>query len=184
VARLQRACAGGGRAAWASAALEKAKFLAITASNLDEFYMVRVGGLQLMRDQGLRGKDNAGLTVTQQLDQIKARTVAFIARQYEILNEQVLPELRSHGIRRLSAAELTPLQRTLLQDHFLERVHPVLSPIEIDPKMPPSLPALNLVMLCLVASEGNEDRQVMFVLPSNLPATSRCQMQRRVHTPT
>lgn len=150
-------------------ALEKAKFLAITASNLDEFYMVRVGGLQLMRDQGLRGKDNAGLTVTQQLDQIKARTVAFIARQYEILNEQVLPELRSHGIRRLSAAELTPLQRTLLQDHFLEHIHPVLSPIEIDPKMPPSLPALNLVMLCLVASEGNEDRQVMFVLPSNLP---------------
>ncbi|MFZ4594958.1 MAG: polyphosphate kinase 1 [Verrucomicrobiaceae bacterium] len=149
--------------------LERAKFLAITASNLDEFYMVRVGGLQLLRDQGLRGKDISGLTVTQQLDQIKERTTTFIARQYAILNEQVVPELRDHGIRRLNAWELTPLQRTLLHDYFMEHIHPVLSPIEIDPKKLPSLPALNLVLLCLVTSEGNEDRQVMFVLPANLP---------------
>ena len=79
--------------------LERVKFIAITASNLDEFFMVRVGGLQAMREQGKRVKDNAGLTPTQQWDQIQQQAGAFVARQYDILNGQLLPLLREKGIR-------------------------------------------------------------------------------------
>lgn len=61
--------------------LERLKFLAITASNLDEFFMVRVGALQLLREQGRRAKDAAGLTPTQQWEQIQQRAGAFVARQ-------------------------------------------------------------------------------------------------------
>jgi len=55
--------------------LERVKFLAITASNLDEFFMVRIGGLQLLREQGLRVRDNAGLTPTQQWEQVQQQAV-------------------------------------------------------------------------------------------------------------
>ena len=146
--------------------LERAKFLAITASNLDEFFMVRVGGLQLLREQGKRVRDQAGMTPTQQLDQIRERVTQFIARQYAILNEQIVPELRAHGIRRLSAVELTSGQRTQLEEHFLEHIFPVLSPIDV--ARITSLPALQLALLCQVGSDDGEDREVLFVLPSNL----------------
>lgn len=147
--------------------LERVKFLAITASNLDEFFMVRVGGLQLMKEQGKRAKDQSGMTPTQQLEKIRERVADFVARQYLILNNTLLPELRQHGIRRMRAAELSPHQRTLLQDHFMEHVFPVLSPVDVERIT--SLPALQIALLFQVGSEDAEDREVLFVLPPSLP---------------
>ena len=147
--------------------LERVKFLAITASNLDEFFMVRVGGLQLQKEQGKRIRDHSGLTPTQQLDLIRERVTRFVERQYAILNEQILPELRSHGIRRLAGSELTPHQRTLLQEYFTEHIFPVLSPVDVERIT--SLPALQLALLCTVGGDEGEDRQVLFVLPPSLP---------------
>lgn len=153
--------------------LERVKFLAITASNLDEFFMVRVGALQLLREQGRRVKDHAGLTPTQQWDQIQQRAAAFMARQYEILNEEILPVLKENGIRRLSPSELTPAQKTHLEDYFTEHVFPVLSPVALDDDTPRmSVPALQIAVLCAVQSEteGKPTRRlVLFTLPSNLP---------------
>ncbi|MEN3944247.1 polyphosphate kinase 1 [Prosthecobacter sp. SYSU 5D2] len=153
--------------------LERVKFLAITASNLDEFFMVRVGALQLLREQGRRVKDHAGLTPTQQWEQIQQRATAFVSRQCEILNTELLPLLREKGIRRLRPEELTPAQRTHLEAHFMEHIFPVLSPIALDDETPRiSVPALQIALLSSVQSvtDGEKTKRlVLFTLPSNLP---------------
>ena len=149
--------------------LERVKFIAITASNLDEFFMVRVGGLQAMREQGKRVKDNAGLSPTQLWEQIQQQAGAFVARQYEILNGQLLPMLREKGIRRLTASELNTGQRTHLHDYFVEHIAPVLSPVALDAEQPrANIPALHIVIICTVQNGENghtEKRKVIFVLP-------------------
>lgn len=153
--------------------LERVKFLAITASNLDEFFMVRVGALQLLREQGRRVKDHSGMTPTQQWEQIQQRATAFVNRQYEILNQELLPLLREKGIRRFLPNELTLAQRTQLEEYFKEHIFPVLSPIALDDETPRiSVPALQIAILCSVQSvkeEENTKRLVLFTLPSNLP---------------
>ena len=152
--------------------LERVKFLAITAANLDEFFMVRVGGLQLLREQGRRVKDHAGLTPSQQWDQIHQRVTTFIAHQFAILGQQLLPLLAEKGIRRLAPAELTPVQRTHLETHFMEHIFPVLSPVALDPEPRVSIPALQIALLCSILSQDAgmpSKRLVLFTLPTNLP---------------
>ncbi len=152
--------------------LERAKFLAITASNLDEFFMVRVGGLQLVKEEGRHPRDVTGATPTQQLEQIRLRTNAFIARQYAILQDEIVPDLIASGIRRLQPSELNPAQRTALEQYFREQVQPVLSAVSVDAKRPPVVPSLQIAVLCHVvgpAPEPDNDRQVLLVLPGNLP---------------
>jgi polyphosphate kinase len=156
--------------------LERAKFVAITASNLDEFFMVRVGALQLLREQQRRVKDATGLTPTQQWNLIAERVRGFLERQYRLLGEDLLPALREAGIRRLEAHELTPGQRTHLEEYFLENIYPVISPVAIDEDTPDQwpLPALQITVLCEVEGgdeEGKalERRMVVITLPANLP---------------
>ncbi|CAN5678927.1 polyphosphate kinase [soil metagenome] len=153
--------------------LERVKFLAITASNLDEFFMVRVGGLQYVKDSGKRVRDLAGLTPTQQLAAIAERTNAFVERQYQILNHELLPGLRDNGIRRLLPNDLTPAQRTYLGDYFTEQLFPVLSPIALDTdESRIQFPALQIVLICAVSSQqdgSDNTRHVIFTLPSGIP---------------
>lgn len=152
--------------------LERVKFLAITASNLDEFFMVRVGGLQLLREQGRRVKDNAGLTPTQQWEQIQQRTYAFVTRQYELLSKSLQPLLAEKGIRRFAASELNHVQKLRLEEQFMEHIFPVLSPVALDESARVTLPALQIVLLCSVLSEqeGKQARRhVLITLPSGLP---------------
>lgn len=152
--------------------LERVKFLAITASNLDEFFMVRVGALQFLREQGRRARDLSGLTPSQLWDQINDRASAFITRQHELLKQQLLPLLREHGIRRLMPEELTHSQRSYLEDHFTEHIFPVLSPIAIEDTLP-SIPALQINVLCSVGAREEDgstvQRLVLITLPSSLP---------------
>jgi polyphosphate kinase len=153
--------------------LERVKFLAISASNMDEFFMVRVGALQFLREQGRRAKDCSGLTPSQQWDQIHERTMAFISRQHELLKQKLVPMLAVKGIRRLTTAELNPSQRTNLEEHFMEHIFPVLSPIAIEEGVLPSIPALHINILCSVAAEGEEggssQRLVLVSVPGSLP---------------
>jgi polyphosphate kinase len=152
--------------------LERLKFLAITASNLDEFFMVRVGGLQIMKERGQRSKDPSGLTPTQQLEIIRSQAREFIDRQYSLLNNELLPALKTHGIRRLDPSELTPAQRTFLESHFLEQIFPILSPVgvDLDEGKNLQLPALQLVIIAEVQSSSQDEelRLVLLSLPSNL----------------
>ncbi|MFZ4764357.1 MAG: polyphosphate kinase 1 [Roseimicrobium sp.] len=154
--------------------LERVKFLAITASNLDEFFMVRVGGLQYLEDKGKHVRDGAD-TAGRQLGEIRARAVAFIQRQYTILYKQLLPALRAQGIRRLLPAELTPSQRTYLHEHFTENIFPVLSPLAVEPERQVkglALPSLHILLMSEVRSpkeDGTEGvRHVAFTLPHKL----------------
>ena len=153
--------------------LERVKFLAITASNLDEFFMVRIGGLQLLREQGLRVRDNAGLTPTQQWEQVHQQAAAFVSRQYDILQQQLVPLMNEKGIRRLLNTELTPAQRTLLREYFDEQIFPVLSPVVVDDTgARAAIPALNIILLCTVTGGDNgstDKRHVLLPLPANLP---------------
>jgi polyphosphate kinase len=152
--------------------LERVKFLAITASNLDEFFMVRIGALQLLREQGLRVRDNAGLTPTQQWEQVHQQAAAFVARQYDILQQQLVPLMKEKGIRRLLNSDLSPAQRTLLREYFDEHIFPVLSPVVLDDTGGrATIPALNIILLCTVTSgdQGHtEKRHVLLPLPANL----------------
>jgi polyphosphate kinase len=150
-------------------ALERLKFLAITAANLDEFFMVRVGALQWQRQQGRRATDAAGLTPTQLWDLVHERTSAFLVRQHTLLQEVLIPSLAEHGIRRLTLAEITQSQRTRLEAHFLEHLFPVLSPIALDLEAPQPLPALRLLILVKVQPDAESDaRLVLLALPGNL----------------
>jgi polyphosphate kinase len=148
--------------------LERAKFLAITASNLDEFMMVRVGGLQYMKDQGKRVRDDAGFTATQQLEQIESRVREFISRQCGILNGQLLPALRSERIHRMKAADLSPAQKAYLEDFFLKQIYPALSPIALEEGGQIGvIPALQISLLFSVTS-GTTARLVLMTMPQGL----------------
>lgn len=111
--------------------LERLKFLAITSANLDEFFMVRVGGLQLLRDQGSRKKDPTGLTADEQLTAISARVHRMAMDQYTQYLEVLEPALHEAGIRRLRPSELSQRQATMLEQYVREEVAAILSPMVV-----------------------------------------------------
>ena len=116
--------------------LERLKFLAITSSNLDEFFMVRVGGLQQLYKQGRKKRDPSGMTAQQQLEAITARTAVMTRQQYQVFSEQLEPRLHKAGIRRVSADQLSERQRQRLKSVFDNEITAVLSPIATDPEQP------------------------------------------------
>jgi polyphosphate kinase len=110
---------------------ERLNFLAITASNLDEFFMVRVGGLQQLAAQGRKTVDPAGITVEDQLAAIRERISSMTADQYACYLNELQPQLAEAGIVRLASAQLTTRQSTAAEEVFTEQVFPVLSPIAV-----------------------------------------------------
>ena len=111
--------------------LERLKFLAITASNLDEFFMVRVGGLEMLVQQGNRRLDPSGRTAEEQLEAIGQRTFRMTADQYECYAEQIEPALEDAGIRRVAAGQLTDRQAKALAEIFASEIYPVLTPAAV-----------------------------------------------------
>lgn len=111
--------------------LERLKFLAITASNLDEFYMVRVGGLQLLSAQGRARRDPSGMTPDEQLEAISRRTQEIIFNQYRIYLEQLKPQLAAAGIKQLREDDLSDRQATVLENIFDDEILSVLTPIAV-----------------------------------------------------
>jgi len=117
--------------------MERLRFLCIFASNLDEFFEVRVGGLVEMLELNASspaGPD--GLSQKETLTEASKRAHALVAEQYQILNEQLLPLLREQGIRILRRDEWNDTQVQYLKDFFESDVLPVLSPIGLDPAHP------------------------------------------------
>jgi polyphosphate kinase len=111
--------------------LERLKFLAITASNLDEFTMVRVGSLQMLLSEGDMRPDPVGLTTAQQLKAIGERMQAFQAEQYRCLLSDLEPALSSAGMKRLKSSELNERQVEHVQLFFEQEVFPILTPIAV-----------------------------------------------------
>lgn len=111
--------------------LERLKFLAITASNLDEFTMVRVGSLQLVQAEGETRPDPAGLTTKEQLQAIGARMHTFTTEQYECYLNDLEPALAQAGLRRVKSNELNDRQSQHVQTLFEQEIFPVLTPLAI-----------------------------------------------------
>src|SRR6478672_4277068 len=116
--------------------LERAKFLAIFASNLDEFYMVRVAGLKRRDEMGLSVRSADGLSPREQLRRIGERTQQIATRHATVFGELVRPALAEQGIVIVSWHELDEAERDRLSTLFSEQVFPVLTPLAVDPAHP------------------------------------------------
>jgi polyphosphate kinase len=146
--------------------LERLKFLAISASNLDEFFMVRVGGLKLVEHQGNPPADPAGMSVREQLDAIAARVQRMAGDQYRSLLEEIEPQLAQGGVRRLTASDLNERQRQAVDQFFGDEVASVLTPMAVDESLEfPLLPHQMLhVAVRLLPREG-ESRSRFAIIP-------------------
>lgn len=143
--------------------LERFKFLAITASNMDEFFMVRVAGLMEQVYAGRTKKDIAGLTPASQLERISKRTHEMVTRQYSCLNRSLLPQLRADNIVFKRYGELTQGQRDFTKHYFNTTLFPVLTPMAIDSSRPFPLVA-NKSLNLIVELEG-EDMYAVVQVP-------------------
>ncbi|OBG94444.1 RNA degradosome polyphosphate kinase [Mycobacterium sp. E136] len=116
--------------------LERAKFLAIFASNLDEFYMVRVAGLKRRDEMGLSVRSADNLSPREQLRRINERTQHLANRHAHVFLDSVRPALADEGIVIVTWAELDEAERARLSTYFHEQVFPVLTPLAVDPAHP------------------------------------------------
>jgi polyphosphate kinase len=153
--------------------LEKLKFTSIFSSNLDEYFMVRVGGLFRVLNADLDRIDASGRTIRQQLDEIAERVRDHVARQYRCIMEVVLPRLRKAGIFLHRIEELDKKETKRLDDYFEEQVFPILTPLAVDAGHPfPFLGnlRLNLLVVFKEASGIKMPQAYAFVeVPSILP---------------
>ncbi|MDP4625544.1 MAG: polyphosphate kinase 1, partial [Akkermansiaceae bacterium] len=151
--------------------LERVKFLAITASNLDEFFQVRVGSLMLMRRSGRKTRDNSGYTPTRNLAAIRERVLKLGEDQYTLLNETLIPALAEKGIVLMSPGQLTDLQRSQTGMIFDDNISPLLTPLAVDPdSQPPIVPALHIVLACRLFDPADKtSRYVLIPIHENLP---------------
>ncbi|MFY9921723.1 MAG: RNA degradosome polyphosphate kinase, partial [Mycobacterium sp.] len=139
--------------------LERAKFLAIFASNLDEFYMVRVAGLKRRDEMGLSVRSADGLSPREQLRRISERTQQIASRQARVFLDSVRPALAENGILIVNWLELDDDERGRLSTYFHEQVFPVLTPLAVDPSHPfpfVSGLSLNLAITVKLPDDGGQ----------------------------
>lgn len=151
--------------------LERLKFLAISASNLDEFFRVRVGGLRMLRDRGDTRPDPSGMSPSQQLAAVDRRVRELQDVQYACWHTDIAPQLADHAHRRVHRHELNDTQLKFLSRFFEEEILSILTPIAVSVDAPfPLLPDgwINLVVLLDAADEGDE-RFAVIPLGKSLP---------------
>jgi polyphosphate kinase len=151
--------------------LERVKFLAIFASNLDEFFMVRVAGLKRRNETGLAVRSADGLTPREQLARISERSQALAVRHARVFRDSVLPALGEHGIRIVHWDELGDGQRDHLSGYFHDQVFPVLTPLAVDPAHPfPYISGLALNLAVTVRDpQTHTERFARVKVPANVP---------------
>jgi polyphosphate kinase len=116
--------------------LERLKFLAIFGSNLDEFFMKRIGGLREQLASDVRKRTPDGRTPAEQLQEIHAAVWPMLAEQRRIFREDLVPALAARGIEVLRPSELTAADRTFLSYYFDTKLYPILTPLAVDPAHP------------------------------------------------
>jgi len=151
--------------------LERMKFLAIFASNLDEFYMVRVAGLKRRLEMGLGVRSADGLTIRETLVLIGERSRELVARHARCFSTDIEPALNAEGIRILSWEHLDVDQQHELTEYFHSKIFPVLTPLAVDPAHPfPYISGLSLNLAVLVREPGSElDKFARVKVPNNVP---------------
>ena len=160
--------------------LERLKFVSITSSNLDEFFMVRVASLKDMVHAGYRKRDIAGMTASEQLERINTATRKLVESQYNTYNRSLVPLMASNGIHIIEKyEELTDEQAAYVDRYFEEDVYPVLTPMAVDASRPfPLIRNKTLNIAALLSSKKDEKHkdavefatvQVPGVLPRLVP---------------
>ena len=161
--------------------LERLKFLSITSSNLDEFFMIRVASLKDMVHAKYNKKDIAGLTPSQQLEKIAKKAHELVHLQYTTYNRSLLPVLKQNKVEVITEHEqLTPAQAEAADRYFEENVYPVLTPMAMDSSRPFPLirnKTLNIGALISKKAEKEQEKDQMefatVQVPSVLPRIIR-----------
>ena len=152
---------------------ERLKFLSITASNLDEFFMIRVASLRDMVNAGYEKPDIAGLKPAEQLRAIGRDAHELVGLQYSTYNRSLLPQLRVNGLNVISAHEdLSREQKKYIDQFFEENIYPVLTPMAVDSSRPFPLirnKTLNIGALLTKKGEKGEIEFATVQVPSVLP---------------
>lgn len=144
--------------------LERLRFLSISATNLDEFYTVRVAGLRELARAGNTTPSDDGLTAAQQLVRVNADARNLLGAQQTVWNK-LRREMEKEGIQILTRAKLTANDRKVLEEHFLTKVFPVLSPLAIDPAHPFPFIANTGFCLALQLQRKSDKRPLQALLP-------------------
>jgi hypothetical protein len=170
--------------------LERVKFLAISARNLDEFFQVRVAGLKAQVDAGVLAASPDGRSPVEQLQEIRLHVEELLRRQERVHAKELLPRLAEQSIRFIDWDALDAEERKRLRHEYERRIHPALTPLAVDPAHPfPWISNLTLNLAVLVddaAGERHRAREVPPVFPLRRPGDGGCRRasgDRRPHGP-
>ena len=162
---------------------EKLKFLSITASNLDEFFMIRVSGVMEQMEDNLDSVDFSGMTAAQQMKMISQRTHELVKKQYNCLFRSIIPSLEKEGIIFLKMEQLDEEQKRFIYNYFKQNIFPVLTPMAVDQSRPFPLllnKSLNLIVLLEPDNTAEDKELIAFVqVPSVLPRIIQLEDKKR-----
>lgn len=149
--------------------LERLKFIVITSSNLDEFFMIRVGGLKQQVENGSDKKDDTGLTATQQLQLIDERVRDLGRKQYRFL-KKILTDMEEEKIYLRKIENLSVIGRKWLDEYFYNHIYPALTTIAVDKNQAFPFLANRSLNLAVLVGRDTEENQIMIIpVPSTLP---------------
>jgi len=150
--------------------LERIKFLAIVGSNLDEFFMVRVAGLEKQIEAGVIDVPPDGMTPSHQLAEIRKLSLQLMSQMRECWRDELKPQLHKAGIHILDYAELSRQQKASMDRYFEEAVFPVLTPLAFDPAHPfPHISNLSLNLAVVIRDENGLELFARIKVPATLP---------------
>jgi len=150
--------------------LERVKFLSIVSSNLDEFFMVRVAGLQGQAASGAQETSVDGLPAAIQLQLIRHEVRRLVEEIQDLLRDTLLPALEHEGIRISDIASLPPAERSAMDSYFLQNVFPVLTPLAFDPGRPfPHISSGSLNLAVVVGDNQGTENFARVKVPDSLP---------------
>lgn len=150
--------------------LERIKFVSILASNIDEFFMVRVAGLWQQIETRTAEISMDGKSPSEQLELLRHEVTDIVGRIYGLWREELMPALKKAGIYVLELDELDPQQRTAVDDHFRRVVYPVLTPLAFDQARPfPHISNLSLNIAAVVSNGDGQERFARVKVPDTLP---------------
>lgn len=171
--------------------LERVKFLSIFANNLDEFFMIRVSGLQRQVAKGVLKVPPDGMTPTEQLQAIHSMLLPDLSAQNDCWHQELLPAMAKAGIHFHTYSDLTPPQKEAIDDFFSNEVFPVLTPLAFDSSHPfPFISNLSLNLAIIVRDQNKKEYFARVKVPTNLfprlvriplPDGRTCRDDRAVH---
>ncbi|MFY9800738.1 MAG: RNA degradosome polyphosphate kinase, partial [Methanoregula sp.] len=149
--------------------LERVKFLSIFANNIDEFFMVRVSGLQRQVSKGVLKSPPDGMTPTKQLDTIRQMMIPELDAQSETWHKEILPQLDSAGIHIHMYSSLSEKQKKFMHTFFVNEIFPVLTPLAFDSAHPfPFISNLSLNLAIIIRDPSKKEYFARVKVPTNL----------------